>query len=203
MINMILNGLNDAGQGAISDLVHTLAAISAALAVAVAYGAGIFAVFLGWRLALADDEQKRKNVKGQIVWSILALVVITGIVGIWHAISAFLTGGYTALPGEGGELRTESPFIVIADYLSGGAVRWIMITMLGIIAGMGGLLAIYLGVKLATADNEQTRSNAKAQMIYAILAVVIVAGLISIFSIQSIWQGIIDSAMPPAEPSYP
>ena len=186
MINMILNGLEP--PDAVRDFIETLVIASAAISLLVVFAASVFAVYLGWRLALADDEQKRKSVKGQIMWSILAIVVVVAIVGIWSAIEGFLTGGEDLAGGTEAtdERGNRNPVLLILYWLGTGegvGGMWLAYTMLGIIAGMGGLLAIYLGVKLATADNEQARSNAKAQLVYAILAVVIVAGLLTVFSV--------------------
>jgi len=164
--------------------------ISAILSTIMIYAASIFALYLGWRLALADDEQKRKNVKGQMVWAVLAIVVVAGILAIWGALSSVLTGDITASEYSGYYQR--NPLLVVASWLtgeelpsgqSGPGLLWLFNVLLGVVAALAGFLAIYLGVKLATAESEDKRKNAKAQMIYAILAFILVAALISIFNV--------------------
>ena len=62
-----------------------------------------------------------------------------------------------------------------------GAIFNIAMPILSVVAGLGALLAIYLGVKLATAQDESRRKEAKAQMVYSIIAVIIVSAMIGIF----------------------
>ena len=52
--------------------------------------------------------------------------------------------------------------------------------VLALMAVAGSLFAIYLGVKLATAEDEGKRTQVKAQFIWSIIAVVIVGSLIVI-----------------------
>ncbi|MCL2586928.1 MAG: pilin [Firmicutes bacterium] len=164
----------------VRNLVATLASVSAALSIAVVSAAKIFALFLGWRLALADDEQKRKNVKGQMVWTVLGIMVVLAIIAIWGALSGFL------LPegedGTGGVASSHNPVIHIAAHLSGNdGVAWLYRVFLGLMLGMTSLLAIYLGVQISKAEDESKRRNAKAQMVYAVIAILLLIGLFAIF----------------------
>ena len=60
------------------------------------------------------------------------------------------------------------------------SITWPILTVL---AALGGLLAIWLGIRLATAQDESKRKEAKAQLIWAILAVVIIVVMIAIFGV--------------------
>lgn len=50
----------------------------------------LFAIYLGVKLATAQDESKRKEAKAQLVWAIIATVIVVAIVGIFQAIAAAL-----------------------------------------------------------------------------------------------------------------
>ena len=76
--------------------------------------------------------------------------------------------GFTPLP-------NPAPGIALAIY----NIVWPIMTVL---VALGMLLAIYLGVKLATSTDEGKRREAKAQMIYAIIAIIIIGAGIGIFS---------------------
>ena len=87
-------------------------------------------------------------------------------------------GGYqgvTPLEGEGGD-----NFAGIENTLAWAIwdITWPILTVL---AGLGTIFAIWLGVRLATAQDESKRKEAKAQLVWAILAVVIIVGIIGIF----------------------
>ena len=55
--------------------------------------------------------------------------------------------------------------------------------ILGVLLGLGVLLAIWIGVRLATAQDESKRKEAKAQLIWAIIAVFIVAMAIAVMNV--------------------
>ena len=72
-------------------------------------------------------------------------------------------------------------------------IAWPILTVL---AGLGVLLAIWIGVRLATAQDESKRKEAKAQLIWAIIAIIIIIAVIGIF-------GVIVAALPSAPPPMP
>ncbi|MCL2586931.1 MAG: pilin [Firmicutes bacterium] len=58
------------------------------------------------------------------------------------------------------------------------AIVWPIMTVL---AGIAVLYSIWLGVQLATAQDESKRKEAKARLVWAIVAVVLCLGLTAIF----------------------
>jgi len=76
--------------------------------------------------------------------------------------------------GTGPSLNTDPLFVAIWN------ITWPILT---VIAALGGLFAIWLGVRLAMAQDESKRKEAKAQLIYAIIAVVVIAAIITIMGI--------------------
>jgi uncharacterized membrane-anchored protein len=63
-----------------------------------------------------------------------------------------------------------------------GTVNTVLNTVIGALGGVVVLFAIYLAYKFITADTEDKRKNAKAQMIYAII------GVIVIFAVLILWN---------------
>ncbi|MCL2756231.1 MAG: pilin [Firmicutes bacterium] len=64
-----------------------------------------------------------------------------------------------------------------------GAIRGIVNPILIVVGSLAALLAIWLGVRLATAQDESKRKEAKAQLIWAIIAVIVVFAMVSVFYI--------------------
>jgi len=52
---------------------------------------GIFAIWVGVRLATAQDESKRKEAKAQLIWAIIAIVIVAAIIGIMGVVRTTLT----------------------------------------------------------------------------------------------------------------
>jgi len=48
--------------------------------------AGLFAIWLGVRLATASDENRRTQAKAQIIWSILAVIITFSLAGVFYAL---------------------------------------------------------------------------------------------------------------------
>ncbi|MCL2569960.1 MAG: pilin [Firmicutes bacterium] len=62
-------------------------------------------------------------------------------------------------------------------------IRNIANPILFVLAGLGALFAIYLGVRLATAQDDGKRKEAKQQLVYALIGVVIILGLLAVFNV--------------------
>ena len=72
-------------------------------------------------------------------------------------------------------------------------IAWPILTTL---IALGVLLAIWIGIRLATAQDEGKRREAKTQLIYAIIAIFIVSAAMMIF-------GAIVGATSPGTPTVP
>ena len=71
----------------------------------------------------------------------------------------------------------------------GDAVWSIAAPVLGVLGGLGALLAIWLGVQLATAQDEGKRKEAKARLIYALIGVVVIFGMMGVFAaVRNVWR---------------
>jgi len=62
-------------QGAILAMVNPLLIVIGAMG-------AIFAIWLGVRLAIAQDESKRKEAKSQLIWSLIAVVIVFAVIAI-------------------------------------------------------------------------------------------------------------------------
>lgn len=94
-------------------------------------------------------------------------------------------------PGSGNSRGNpaEDPVGGVVGWIVDEIGSWLVPTLLGIMTALGILLFIYLGVKLATAEDDNKRRSIKAQMVMTIIAVFIVGMLIAIFQVID-WEAI-------------
>jgi cytochrome bd-type quinol oxidase subunit 2 len=143
----------------------------------VALGAVGFAIYVAFRLAKAEDEGKRKEAKNQLLWSIIAalagvviFVLITTVFssGMLGSNRAAITGGDVAIRSAGNE--------VLAAIFSA------FTTLFNLLTVAGALFAIYIAIRLATAEDEGKRKQAKAQLLWTLVGIVATIVLITIIN---------------------
>jgi len=74
----------------------------------------------------------------------------------------------------------------IGDYEQAGAmlaqaIRNVVNPIFIVIGSLGALFAIWLGVRLATAQDESKRKEAKSQLVFALIAVIMIFALVGVF----------------------
>ena len=149
----------------------------------VALAAIVFAVYVAFRLARAEDDQKRKEAKQQLLWSIIAVLATVGIfVLLITVFNEDMLGGKPQLT-EGGAIGNA------ANLLLGGIFQGFN-ALLSLAATAAMLFAVYLGFKLATAEDDQKRKQAKQQLLWTVIAVA--ASIVLIVVINTIiWSVLI------------
>jgi uncharacterized membrane protein len=132
----------------------------------------VFAIYVGFRLARAEDESKRKEAKSQLLWSIIAVIVVIVVAVVIPTVigSSFFTPStdYTDMIAEaGGNVE------VIA------AVNGVLVAVANLVSALLELVsigaiffAIYLGIRLARAEDESKRKEAKKQLLWTLIALV-------------------------------
>ena len=76
-------------------------------------------------------------------------------------------------------------------------INIVMNTLMGLFSALAFLFLIYIGFRLAKAEDESKRKEAKKQMIYTIVAIVGVIVLIVLFNVVILPQ--VESAFPPGQ----
>jgi heme O synthase-like polyprenyltransferase len=143
-----------------------------------AFGVTLFAIYVGYRIAKAEDEGKRKEARNQLVYSLVALVGIGLIIVMITAVipNTGITYQNSKTSGTGIEglakVYTEVESIVKA--------------ILNVIACCASIFAIYVGWQLMKAEDDGKRKQARMQLMYTIIGVV---GVVLINVIASVILG--------------
>jgi len=149
----------------INNIKTPLNALMIGMLAIMAAAAIVFAIWVGFRLAKAEDEGKRKEAKQQLLWSIIAVVAT---VALFMIIQFALKGDLY-----------QTPKIGTGDTPVGQAAEKVVVAVsaainalltLATVAAM--CFAIYVGVRLAMAQDEGKRKEAKQQMLWTIIAIV-------------------------------
>ena len=83
-------------EGITQELVNTILSICNILLAVVGVAAVAFMIWIGFRLAKAEDEGKRKEAKKQLLWTLVAVIAVVLLVTIWNtAIKGFLNDAVT------------------------------------------------------------------------------------------------------------
>jgi len=179
------------GTGGINEFIASIATplnyVMIAVLAVVALGAIAFAVYVAFRLAKAEDDSKRKEAKQQLLWSIIAVLATIGIfVLITTVFSDDILGDKTKVLGGG---EDESPIFTAADLLLGAIFQGFS-ALLSLATTAAMLFAVWLGFKLATAEGDDKRKQAKNQLLWTVIAVA--ASIVLVVVINTIvWQVLI------------
>lgn len=49
-----------------------------------------FAIYLAWRLAAAEDDNKRKDAKKQLMWTIIAIIALFAFIALFQILGSIL-----------------------------------------------------------------------------------------------------------------
>ena len=140
----------------------------------------LFAIYVGFKMAKAEDDGKRTEAKKQLIYSIIGVLSIVIIVVIFQAILPLLTPN-KSFWNTGAD--TEIPAI----QQTYNAVASIVNIILQIIGTASIIFAVYVGWQLMKAEEEQKRTDAKKQLLYTVI------GLVAIVLINFICQAVLGS----------
>ncbi|MDR0975499.1 MAG: pilin [Christensenellaceae bacterium] len=147
------------------------------------------AIYLAYKFFTADDEEKRKNAKGQLIYALVGVVSMVVLIVAWTPISNVLLGG----TGAGG-LRIEQAIRNAASQagLTGTqpdtlisivtGITATVNTIVGVLGILVVLLACWIGFKFFTAEDEEKRKNAKGQLIYCAIGIVVIFVVMALFN---------------------
>jgi heme/copper-type cytochrome/quinol oxidase subunit 2 len=137
-----------------------------------------FAVYVGFKLASAEEDGKRKEAKNQLIYSIIGIISIVMIAVILRAVVPKLgVGTWTGL--EGGAEGVSTMQTVLTN------IQGIITPVLELVADAGIVFAVYIGWNLMKAEDDGKRKQAKMQLIYTII------GVVSIVLLNVIVSGVV------------
>jgi len=174
----LLGGGRDPFEAFIDEASGVLSALMIGMLAIIAAAAVVFAIWVGFRLAKAEDEGKRKEAKQQLLWSIIAVVATVALFLLLQLVfngEMFPTVDYSEKLGDDSIVGEAAGKVIQFVNLAIGALL-----SLGAIAGM--CFAVYVGVRLAMAQDEGKRKEAKQQLLWTLIAVVGAIALAMIIS---------------------
>ena len=124
----------------------------------------VFAIYVGFRLAKAEDDGKRKDAKNQLIYSIIGIVGIAGVVGLMN----FVIPNLTKVPVD---VATGSQIDNAASHVM-NSISQIINTLLSIMSALATVFAVYVGWQLMKAEDDGKRKQAKTQLMYTVIGVV-------------------------------
>jgi uncharacterized membrane protein YidH (DUF202 family) len=144
--------------------------------------ATFYAVYVGFKLASAEEEGKRKEAKNQLIYSIIGVVgILIFATLILELIPLLVSGKFV---GTYGAVDT-----IIESILD--KMLFVVHKTLQIIGTCGVVFAVYIGWNLMKAEDESKRKQAKMQMIYTVVA------LVAVVLINTISQAVIAEMLKP------
>ena len=143
-----------------------------------------YAIYIGWQLAKAEDDGKRKNAKAQLIYAIIGMISIALIVVIVKV----------AIPAAGVNLEAKGSGMDKTLVTTYAVINVVINSVLTIITSLVVVFAIWIGWKFMTAEDDGKRKNAKMQLIYTII------GVVAILLIQVLASVILNAVTPAVAP---
>lgn len=138
----------------------------------------LFALWVAFRLARAEDAGKRREAKKHMIWAIIAAVALVAMFLVLNVLFAPDTGllvGEVKIVGledvEGDETVVSSA-VLLLDMISKA-----ISALFRLVGTCAVLFALYLSIRLAMATDEGKRAQAKAQLFWTVLGCIIALAL--------------------------
>jgi uncharacterized membrane protein len=174
---------NEAFAAFLEQVTGPIEIIRTAILVLIMIAAIGFAIWVGIRLAKAEDEGKRKEAKQQLLWSLIAAVAAIVLLILMNFILDEYMNYSNPYDGDQGVLGEQIGILI-------GLIVSAFNALLNIASIIAVLFAVYIASKLALAQDEGKRKEAKKQLLWTLIAVVGTFMLAAI--IQSVVQAMMD-----------
>jgi membrane protein DedA with SNARE-associated domain len=129
---------------------------------------GLYAVYLGFKMAKAADDGARKEAKQHVIYAIIGMVAIVAVAGLIGSVMGYQWGNRGGTNFEQtGDATTQQISVTVLNYIE-GTVK----TVLSVLSTLATLFAVYVGWKFMSAADDQKRKDAKMQLMYTVIAIV-------------------------------
>ena len=119
----------------------------------------VYAVYIAFKLAKAEDDGKRKEAKNHLMWAIIGLVAAITLVGL---INTVLTG--TVIPtDDSGQKEVDAVLAIVKEIIEA------VFNLSGLAAAV---FAGFIAYKLITANDDGKRKQAKLQLVWTLVAII-------------------------------
>jgi len=161
---------SDNSQQAVTDIAGEIKKYIGYITMAILVACGlliiVYAVYIGFRLAKAEDDNTRKQAKAQLIYAIIGIVGIAVITIIIQTVIPMLNKDRYTNTNAGGDIPgVDQVLSTISDVVS---------IILEIVATCAVVFAIYVGWQLMKAEDDNKRKQAKTQLLYTVIAAVAV-----------------------------
>jgi len=120
----------------------------------------LYAVYIGFRMAKAEDDGKRKEAKNHLIYAIIGFIAIAIIVVMFRAVLPSISNTYSSGIGA-----VDTTLALVVDVIA------LVMELVGTAAIC---FAVYIGWQFIKAEDEGKRKNAKMQLIYTFIAIIAV-----------------------------
>jgi heme/copper-type cytochrome/quinol oxidase subunit 2 len=146
--------------------------------------ATFFAVYVGFKLASAEEEGKRKEAKNQLIYSIIGVIgIIIVAVLIQDIVKELKINGLWV--SELGSDKGVDAGLALAVNKIMVQIEYVVKGVLSLLATAGVVFAVYVGWNLMKAEEEGKRKQAKMQLVYTVVGVVAIV-LLNVLSAEII-----------------
>ena len=118
-------------------------------------------IYVGFQMAKAEDEGKRKNAKAQMFYAIVGIIGV----GMMLVLLRFV------LPNVGKEISFGKELGDPMKHFS-KAIKDLLDVILKIVLALVGVFGCYVAWQFIKAENEEKRKQAKTQLLYCFIAIV-------------------------------
>jgi len=161
----------------------------------------LFAIYIGFKFATAKDDNARAQAKLQLFYSLVAALSIGILTAVYQLmLGTDVTRQFILLPSEVGPFRginfdcrtcraTDPPTPwtgcthgapIAALGVTYTNMYHLIITILNVLTTVSVLFAVYLAWKLAKAEDDNTRKQAKFQIFYSVMGVFVIVLIIAV-----------------------
>ena len=138
----------------------------------------IYAIYIAFKLAKAEDDGKRKEAKNHLMWAIIGLVAALALVGLFKLVLADPKIDYKEVKFSNSQVSSVVSLVE---------------SIIGSIFGLAGIAAAvfagYIAYRLMTASDDGKRKQAKQQLIWTLIAIV------GIYALQGLIQTVLTALL--------
>ena len=120
----------------------------------------LYAIWIGWKFAKAQEDGARKNAKSQLLYAIIGILCISVVV----TLTQFVLATPVTIPIDAGGI------VGVAETYA--AVRDIVNMILQVLVTLAVIFAVYIAWQFMKAEDDANRKKAKTQLLYTIFGAI-------------------------------
>ena len=120
----------------------------------------LYAIWIGWKFMKATDDQKRKDAKSQLIYSIIGAISVGLLIGLLEGVLGALGPSGTVA------LDNEAAAVAYAN------IAYVIGVVIDILVTAATIFAVYVGWQFMKAEDDQKRKEAKIRLLYTGLGLI-------------------------------